>query len=82
MKKHRPPFNKPPGQGYKDWKTGSYGPPWQQGFEHFSKSHIDQRRKMGLRFAGGLLFLVIPILIVFVVLQRHIVAGFTMSGLK
>jgi multiple sugar transport system permease protein len=34
-----------------------------------------------LQLAGASL-MVVPILIVFVVLQRHIVQGFTMSGLK
>lgn len=68
MKKHQPPFNKPPWKEYKDWKSSDSEPPWQHGHEHFSKAHIDQRRKMGRRFAGGLLFLVIPILIVGVIL--------------
>ena len=68
MKKHHPGQKQPPWKEYKDWKKSGYGPPWQRGFEHFSKAHIDQRRKMGRRFAGGILFLVIPILMVGVVL--------------
>jgi len=68
MKKHHPGKSQPPWKEYKDWKKSGYGPPWQRGFEHFSKAHIDQRRKMGRRFAGGIFFLVIPILVVGVIL--------------
>jgi len=68
MKKHHPNQQQPPWKEYKDWKKSANEPPWSRGFEHFSKAHIDQRRKMGRRFAGGILFLVIPILIVGVVL--------------
>ena len=82
MKKHRPPFNKPPGKGFKEWKPGSHGPPWQRGFEHFSKSHLDQRRKMGWRFAGVLLFLGIPLLILGVVLGLVISGNQELLGSK
>lgn len=68
MKKHHPSRQQPPWKEYKDWKKSGYGPPWQRGFEHFSKTHLEQRRKMGWRFMGGLFFLVIPILILGVVL--------------
>jgi len=68
MRKHSPGEGRPPWNEFKDWKKSGYGPPWQQGFEHFSKTHLEQRRKMGWRFAGGLLFVVIPVLILGVVL--------------
>ena len=64
---HRPGHHTPPGFS-KKWKTDGFGPPWQAGFEHFSRHYLDQRRKMAWRFFGGLLFLGVPILIVGVVL--------------
>jgi len=82
MKKHKPRFHKPPGKGFNNWKTGSYGPPWQRGFEHFSKAHLDQRRKMGWRFAGVLLFLGIPLLILGVVLGLVIGGNQELLGSK
>ena len=68
MKKHRPGPHQPPFKEYKDWKKGSFDPPWQEGFEHFAKPHLEQRRKMGRRFLGVFLFLGLPILVVGVVL--------------
>lgn len=82
MKKHHPNQGQPPWKEYKDWKKSGYGPPWQRGFEHFSKAHIDQRRKMGRRFAGGILFLVIPILIVGVILGLVIGGNQELLGSK
>ena len=82
MKKHHPGQNQPPWKEYKDWKKSGYGPPWQRGFEHFSKGHLEQRRKMGRRFAGGILFLVIPILIVGIVLGLVIGGNQELLGSK
>jgi signal transduction histidine kinase len=69
--KYRPDPNHghhhPPGFP-KKWKSGSYRPPWERGFEHFSKAHLHQRQRMAWRFFGGMLFLAIPILILGVVL--------------
>lgn len=68
MKKHTPQNHFPPKMTYKDWKKSGFGPPWQRGFEHFSRSHLEQRRKMGWRFLGVFLFMGLPILIVGVIL--------------
>jgi len=68
MKKEmRKRYHSPPGFS-KNWRSEDFGPPWQGGFEHFSRHYLDQRRKMTWRFFGGLLFLGVPILIVGVVL--------------
>jgi len=82
MKKHTPSQHQPPWKEYKDWKKNGIDPPWQGGFEHFSKAHIDQRRKMGRRFAGGLLFLGIPILSMGVVLGLVIGGNQELLGSK
>ena len=67
MKKKKTSFHQYPSPGYK-WMDKSAGPPWEQGFKHFSAAHLEQRRKMGRRFLGVFLFMGIPILIVGVVL--------------
>ncbi|HDD62425.1 MAG TPA: HAMP domain-containing histidine kinase [Chloroflexi bacterium] len=82
MKKHSPIQHQSPWKEYKDWKKSGQAPPWQGGFEHFSKAHIDQRRKMGWRFAGVLLFLGIPILILGVVLGLVIGGNQELLGSK
>ncbi len=82
MKKHPPRKHQPPWKEYRDWKKGPYGPPWQGGLEHFSRAHIDQRRKMGWRFAGGILFAGIPILILGVVLGLVIGGNQELLGSK
>ena len=82
MKKHQPGSQQPPWKSPKNWKTSGYGPPWERGFEHFSKAHIDQRRKMGWRFVGVLLFLGIPILILGVVLGLVIGGNQELLGSK
>ena len=64
MKKYNPSHR----SRYKKWMKEGYGPPWERGFEHFSTAHINQRRRMGRRFAIGFLFMGLPILIVGVVL--------------
>lgn len=82
MKKHRPGEGQPPWKEYKDWKKSGSGPPWQRGFEHFSGPHLEQRRKMGWRFAGGLLFVVIPVLILGVALGLLIGGNQELLGSK
>ncbi len=72
----------PPHQRYKDWKKGAYGPPWQKGFEHFAKPHLEQRRKMGFRFLGVFVFMGLPILIVGVVLGLVIGGNQELLGSK
>jgi len=82
MKKHHPYRQPPPWKSPEEWKTSGYGPPWQRGFEHFSRSHIDQRRKMGFRFAGVILFAGFPILILGVVLGLVIGGNQELLGSK
>jgi two-component system sensor histidine kinase BaeS len=66
----------------KDWRTGSYSSHWQRGFEHFARPHLEQRRKMSWRFAGGLLFMGFPILIVGIVLGLVIGGNQELLGSK
>jgi two-component system sensor histidine kinase BaeS len=68
MKKKSKFQHHPPPGFSKKWKSEGYGPPWQQGFEHFSAPHLHQRQKMAWRFIGGMAFLGIPILILGIVL--------------
>ncbi len=68
MRKHPDHHHRLSRKFTKEWKPGQHGPPWAAGFEHFSGPHLDQRRKMSMRFFGILLFLGIPLLVLGVIL--------------
>lgn len=82
MKKHTHRQHHPPPKFSKKWKRGPSGPPWEAGFEHFSRHSLDQRRKMTWRFAGGLLFLGVPLLILGVILGLVIGGNQELLGSK
>ncbi len=82
MKKFKPDQHQHNWKEYKGWHKSGSGPPWQSGFEHFSRDHMEQRRKMGWRFMGGLFFLVIPILILGVIMGLVIGGNQDLLGSK
>jgi two-component system sensor histidine kinase BaeS len=68
MKKNKIHLHSGPKRIKKDWKPHQGYPPWEQGFEHFSRHFPHQRRKMLRRFWVGVLFLGIPTLMIGIVL--------------